>query len=220
VLAAVSLASAVFIGTVNKRGPEFENSIGLFVLSFIVLISAAMQYASTSSGRPELDAKFRIYSYVLASFSFYLGIALSSLGLRLLVLDIDLANLAEVLKWVLLASIVLGSLRVCVQLYRHTRIVFAHCLLILFLGFGVAFVYRGLGELWADLWPSHNASLWLSVVVFAVAGISYVSQTVLLAFHGAGKNDALADMAPRWLVAYGQVVISVIVLVWIAVAEA
>src|SRR6266511_4985741 len=68
VLAAVSLASAVFIGAVNKGGEEVENSIGLFVLSFIVLISAAMQYASTSSGRPELDAKFRIYSYVLASF--------------------------------------------------------------------------------------------------------------------------------------------------------
>jgi hypothetical protein len=225
VLSALSLAAAVFIATLAPDSPEFETSIGLFIFSFLILVASAMQFSATPNLEHPLDEKGvtdQYLSYVAANCSFYLGTALSWLGLRLLMISIGVPLLAEILTWVLLLSIVVGALRISMHLYRHGGIHGASCIALPVVALAAALAYRyGLGGLWSDLWPNQDEPLWLAVLGGGVAALGYLSQTVVLAFHGNDDWEPLIQRFGRtWLAVYAQGVVTVVSLVWLAVAEA
>jgi hypothetical protein len=223
-LASLSLAAVVFIATLAPDSPAFETSIGLFVLAFLVLVASAMEFAVTPSLAEETGGTAlseQHLSFLLANLAFYLGLAMSWLGLRLLVLAIELDDLADLLTWVLLFAIVVGGLRLTMHVYRYTRATVLACLSLLAVSFGAGLVYRFLlCEAWADLWPAEDGPMLLSVVAFVVAGLGYVYQTLLFAID---ENSDLVQALTRWRSAWifgsTQSVLTIVVLAWIAVAQ-
>jgi len=223
-LAALSLASAVFIATLAPDSPTFESSIALFIFSFLILIAAAMQFAALPN-LPQTDGSIadgQYVSYVIANCSFYLGIALSWLGLRLLLLAIHLEDLAAILTWVLLLSILAGAMRLSMHLYRHGTVNGLVCLLLPAVALGFSLLYRfGVSELWSSLWPDSKQPLDIALFGIAITASGYVFQTALLALYGSGDWAKGVERAARtWLVAYGHSVVVAVALTWIAVAQA
>jgi hypothetical protein len=224
-LAALSFAAAVFIATLARDSGPVESAIGLFMLSFLILGTAAMQFGSIPSLQASTPARVisaQYLGHLTAATSFYIGMAMSWLGLRLLLIAVHADTSASVFTWVLFFSIVAGALRLTMHLYHHTTAGMSTCLLVPVVGLSCAALYRfGLVEIWPVLWPDRDESLFLAVVGFAVVGIGYGYQTLVLTLQ---TNEAiggkLLDFGERWLVSYVQSVVVVTVLVWIAVAEA
>ena len=222
-LSGLSLAAAVFIATLAPNSPNYEASIGLFVFSFLILVATAMQFATTPNLQLEgRSAAHQYLSYITANSSFFLGVALSWLGLRLLLISIHLDDLAGILTWVLLFAILAGAFRLSMQLYRHGGVSGLVCLFIPITGFVFALLYRFVfSEAWSALWPDADASLRLGIVAFAISGLAYLFQTFTLAAHGNSGWEAAVDrFATGYLAGYGQSIVIVIVFVWIAVAQA
>jgi hypothetical protein len=224
-LASLSLAAVVFIATLAPDSPAFDTAIGLFILAFLVLVAAAMEFAATPSLTDESEAhdlSEQYLGFLLANIAFYLGLALSWLGLRLLMLAIQLDELADLLTWVLLFAIVLGGLRVVMHVYRYTGAAATACLSLVGLSFIAGLVYRFvLSEAWATLWPSEDGPLRLSVVAFVFAGLGYLYQTLLFATsdEDSAVTRTLARYRSPWLFAFTQGVLTIVVLAWIAVAQ-
>lgn len=224
-LASLSLAAVVFIATLAPDAPAFDTSIGLFILAFLVLVAAAMEFAATPSmadESPTHDLSEQYFSFLLANIPFYLGLALSWLGLRLLVLAIQVNQLADLLTWVLLFAIVLGGLRLVMHVYRFTGASATACLSLVGLSFVAGLMYRFLlSEAWEPLWPSEDEPLQLSVVAFVFAGLGYLYQTAL--FATSGEDSAIARILARFrstfVFALTLGVLTIVVLAWIAVAQ-
>jgi hypothetical protein len=224
-LSGFTVASAVFIGN-QAEGQEFyEDAMGMFIVAFLLLISSTMQFASTpnlaTDPRPAYIGDQHL-SYVLANSSFYLGVAISWLGLRMLLLAVNFTFFADILTWLLLFSIVAGAVRLSMHLYRHTTLSAKACFACPFLALGLGLLLRfGLAELWSDLWPADNIPLSFATMAFFVGGTAYLSQTALLSIHGEPRWEELAaSIGPRWLLTYAVAAMLMVVLLWIAVAEA
>src|SRR5687768_14006954 len=114
ILAGFSVASAVFIAASAREAPGFTDAIGLFIVSFLILIAATMEFGTTPNLSDRVTPstiRDQQLSYLTANFSFYLGTALSWLGLRLVLLSIEQSRLAELVTWLLLVSVWAGSAR-------------------------------------------------------------------------------------------------------------
>jgi hypothetical protein len=223
-LAALSLAAAVFIATLAPGTIDFEAPIGFFVISFLILVGAAMQFGATPNSRENEREEFRTsqsISYVTAASSFYLGIGMSWLGLRMLVLALHLDTAAEILTWMLLISILAGGLRVGTNLYRHTDAPGLICGLVVVLAIGSAALYKlVLAAIWDDLWPQANAPLWLGTVAFGTAVVGYVYQTLVLGAYGQPRLEPMfSKLCQPLLTFYSMNVIQIVALVWFAVIE-
>jgi hypothetical protein len=226
-LASLSLAAVVFIATLAPDSPAFDTAIGLFILAFLVLVASAMEFAATPSLADESQAdglSEQYLSFLLANIAFYLGLALSWLGLRLLMLAIQLDELADLLTWVLLFTIILGSLRLVMHVYRYTGAAAVACLGMVGLSFIAGLGYRFvLSEAWEALWPSSDGPLRLSVVAFVLAGVGYIYQTLLFSTSGETQSSAVSRMLARyrspWLFGFTQGVLTIVALAWISVAQ-
>ena len=223
-LAALSLAAAVFIATLTADSGVFEDSIGLFVLSFLILTGAAMQFASTPNRQENESEEFHSIqnvSYVIAISTFFLGIALSWIGLRLLLLAIRADTAADILTWILLLSIIAGALRVCTHLYRHTEAAPSICFAIFAIGFLGPIAYKaGPVGVWSDLWPQRNETLYLATIAFVIAVVGHSFQTAILAVHGHERLEpVITRFHQPFLALYALNVIEIVLLVWLAVAE-
>ncbi|MPZ49277.1 MAG: hypothetical protein GEU75_08255 [Dehalococcoidia bacterium] len=224
-LAGFTVASAVFIANVTRGSVELEAAVGMFILAFLVLIASTMQFATTPNLGGEVSTQYlsdQHLSYMMANATFYIGIAISWLGLRLLLLAIDFTDFAGTLTWVLLSAMILGSLRLSMHVYRHTTTNPIGCFALVPVGFSLALAYRWLAEeVWGDLWPSEDQPLHFAVVAFFVAGAAYAYQTALLTLHGnPAWERLLARIGQKWLVMHAQAAVMVIFLLWIAVAQA
>lgn len=224
-LAGFSVASAVLIANLARESAAFEDAMGMFIFAFLLLISATMQFGTTpnlATGVSERYLGDQHISYVMANTAFYLGVALSWLGLRLLLLAIGLEVLPDILIWVLFFSVFVGSMRLSLHLYRHTRLSALASVSVPPVAFAFAIAYKaGIVAAWDDLWPSHNESLFLTSVAFVIGGAGYVMQTALLALHGNPRWEALLSrFAERVVLAYAQSVVTIIALVWLAVIDA
>jgi hypothetical protein len=223
-LAALSLAAAVFIGTLSERTGEFEASIGFFVIAFLVLVAAAMQFGATPNSRASDSDEFRSaqsISYVVAASSFYLGLGMTWLGLRLLLLALELETAADILTWVLFVSIIAGALRIAMNLYRHTDVPVLTCALVVVVAIaGAAFYRLVLVAAWDDLWPARDEPLWLSTVAFGTTVVGYAYQTFVLATYGERQLESIVTKLCQPLLAlYTMNVIQTVALVWLAVVE-
>jgi hypothetical protein len=222
-LAGLSLASAVFIATLAPNSPAFEDSIGLFMLSFVMLVGASMQFAGTPNPGEAGGSAQQIqrFSYMTANCSFYIGLAASFLGLRLLLLAIRLDDLADTLTWVLLVTLAAGAARLCVHLYRHTSLSRFACFGITPIAFVWAPAYWfGLAAVWPQLLPVNHQAILSCLAGFVVAGVGYSLQTVMLGLQGERHwEDGVSRLGEQCLAGYAQSVITVVVLIWCAVAQ-
>jgi hypothetical protein len=223
-LSGFTVASAVFIADVTRGSLESEGAVGLFILAFLMLIASTMLFATTPNLTGELTQHYlsgRHLSYMMANTTFFVGTALSWLGLRLLLLAIGFSGFAGTLTWVLFAVLVLASLRLSMHLYRHTTINAMACFALLPMALGLAFLYWTLGDSLDVLWPDQDQPLAIATVAFFVAGAAYAIQTLLLALHGhRGWEELVARTGQRWTIAHAQASVTVIFLLWLAVAEA
>ena len=224
-LSGFSVASAVLIANLARGTPAFDETLALFIFAFLLLISATMQFGTTPNLGGTLTDRYlsdQHLSYVFANAAFYIGVSLSWLGLRLMLLALEVERLADFLTWVLLFSVIAGAIRIAMHLYRHTTIAAAACFAVPFIAFGLAAVYRlGLAELWPALWPDSDQPMLLGVVAFFVGGLGYMTQSVLLTLHGNPAFERrVTAYGPRWLLAFCQAVVTTVALVWFAVAEA
>jgi hypothetical protein len=223
-LSGFTVASAVFIANATRGSFEFEGAVGMFILAFLVLIASTMLFATTPNLAGDVTQQYltdQHLSYMMANTTFYVGIAISWLGLRLLLLAIEFNDFAETLTWVLLSAVLLGSMRLSMHLYRHTTINALACFAVVPLAMAMALLYRALGDTFDALWPDRDQPLAFATVAFFVAGTAYAYQTLLLTLHGHARWEAMiARVGQRWTIAHAQASVTIIFLVWLAVAEA
>jgi hypothetical protein len=222
-LSGFTVASSVFIANISGGSREYEDTMGMFILAFLILIGATMEFATTpnlsSDVRPSYLGDQQL-SYTMANASFYLGIAISWLGLRRLVLAIGFEEIAMILTWVLLFSIIAGAVRLSMHAYRHTLANPIACFAVPPVALGLVLIYRyALVESWGGLWPAENESLSLAAAAFCVGGLAYGAQTLLLTLHGNQRwGRIVAAFGSKWLLVYNQAVVTMIFLVWTAVS--
>ena len=225
ILAGFSVGSATFIaGLGSARGtPAFAAAVGMLLVSFLILIGSAMMYSDTPSfpaSDDDFDTVFQSLSYVFANASYLLGLSLGWLALRPLLVMIDLPSLADAFTWLLLATIVAGSARIAVFVYRLTAADGMACTAIPILGIGLPAIYRLLAvRVWPGLWPAADAVIWFAFVAFFVASVGFIHQTGLLLVHGGARlEQRVRRNGHRFALAYLQMVAIAIGLVWFAVA--
>jgi hypothetical protein len=224
-LAGFSVASATFIaGLSSARGsPAFAAAVGMLLVSFLILMSSAIMYSDTPSfpaSDDDFAVVFQSLSHVFAYASYFLGVGVGWLALRPLLLMIDLVSLAEAFTWLLLATMVAGSARLAVFVYRLTAASGSACLAIPILGIGLPALYRLLTvRVWPVLWPATDAAIWFAFVAFGVTSVGFIHQTGLLLVHGGARQEQrIRRYGHRFALAYLQVVAITTGLVWFAVA--
>lgn len=118
-LAGFSVAAAVFLANLSRvaRTSYFADVMALFLIALIMLMATAVMFATFRSARLGPSPSEELLSvhsmlYLICNLGFYLSLSMSWLGLRPLLLSIELSALAEVFTWVLLFSLTLGAIRV------------------------------------------------------------------------------------------------------------
>jgi hypothetical protein len=224
-LAGFSIAAATFIaGISSAQGtPAFAAAIGMLLVSFLTLMGSAMMYSDTPSfpaSDDEFNVMFQSLSYVLANALYFLGLSLGWLAMRPLLVMIGLDELADAFTWLLLATVVAGSTRIAVFVYRLTAANKRACIAIPVLGIALPVIYWLLADrIWPALWPAENAAIGLSFVAFAVASIGYIHQTVLLVTHGGSRvEQTIRQNRHRFAPAYLLLISQSVTLVWLAAA--
>lgn len=116
-LAGFSVASAFFLANLTAvRGSEsFGLVIAMFLIAFVILISAAMLFAAVpnlalppeSPDYPRLQAA----GFVFGSVDFHLGLSLAWLALRPFLLALGLRSVADLFVWVMLVAVIGGGVR-------------------------------------------------------------------------------------------------------------
>ncbi len=232
-LAGFSVASAVFLANLaaSRGSEEFGAVMGLFLIAFMTYIGAALIFATVprvQDGAPR-DGSLRSQHIVLilGNVAFYVGIMISWLALRPLLLAVELRSLADIFVWLLLFAVLSGALRIGMLLYRLLGVPLRAYVVMPFLGVGAALVYRGwLADLFPALWPSAidrdaalDAVLMLGVLNFVVAAAAFVGQSVMLSLHGNVRTERrLAEIGHRLMLGYTQMVATAVGLLWVAVA--
>jgi hypothetical protein len=165
-------------------------------------------------------ALFHAMPHIFANASFYLGLALGWLALRPLLMLIGLDALAEAFTWLLLATVIAGSVRLSAIIYRLTAARGVACAAIPILGVALPVLYRlGAVRVWPTLWPADNAALWLAFVAFAVVSMGFLHQTALIVVHGSARiAQRLRQNGHVIALVYLETVTLAIVLIWFAVA--
>jgi hypothetical protein len=222
-LAGFAVASSVFIANLARGDPQYEDAMAMFIVAFLVLIGTTMQFAATpnlAESAPGYVADQQL-SYSVANVSFYVGVAVAWLGLRLLVLASGFDTLGKILSWILFFSITAGAFRLSMHIYRHTLIGRLACFSIPAIAAALTLLYRfGAAEVIPDLWPAENQALYFAALAFLAGGLAYGSQTFLLALHGDSRWERIvASYGPSWLLGYCQASVLTIYLLWLAVVQ-
>ena len=228
-LAGFSVASTVFLANRaaarNTENTEaFAVTMGMFPVAFIGFLVASQMFgtlpnraAAKDAGGDDLDQRL---GFLLAIVGYYIGLSISWLGLRPLLIGLKQRALADVFAWLLLAAVFAGAARLGVFLYRLTRVRPAACLAIPLLGFGAAAAYRlGAARVVPSLWPERDAPLSITLVLAGIAALGFTAETAMLAFHGDARlRRLLPGLGERVVLAYVQAVVTVVALLWFAVS--
>lgn len=184
-----TIASVTFMaGLDSARGsPAYAATIAMFLMSFLILLGSAMMYSDTPLlpiAHQEADVTFQSLSNLLVIATYFLGLALGWLGLRPLLLMIGLVNLAGAFTWLLLATVLEGSVRIAVYTYRLTASNSRACVSLPLLGILLPTIYWLLANrLWPALWPEPDAAIKVAFVAIAVASVGVLHQSALFAIH-------------------------------------
>jgi hypothetical protein len=226
VLAGFAVTSTIFLANLDAGAEtgSFSATMGMFLIAFVGFLIASQMFGTLPTrAAPGTEAEgltpFQGLGFVLAIVGYYIGLSLSLLGLRPLLLVLGLELLAEVFVWLLLATVLGGAGRLGVFLYRLTRVAGRACLAVPGLGFSAAAVYWLVAtRLAPGLWPAAEAPLLLALVLAVLAGLGFAAETALLAFQGEPRLQRRRRGAERAVLTYVQAVVTVAVLLWFAVA--
>jgi hypothetical protein len=226
-LSGFSVASATFLaGFIERTGsPSLLTVIGMFLTAFVTFVGTAMIFAivpaNPSCESPEAGAaEWQHTVYILGNCGYYIGLTLSWFALRPFLLAIGLDFLADIYTWILLFAALMGAARHGLHLYLLTAHTVLACISLPIVGMGVGLLYRfALVPHFPALWPQENASLLLSVILFAMVGLMFTADTFVLAL---GPRHPIA----RWLInpksgallVYVQVVIVAVSLLWASIS--
>lgn len=226
-LSGFSVASATFLaGFIERTGsPSLLTVIGMFLTAFLTFVGTAMIFAivpaNPAGEKPGKGAvEWQHTVYIFGNCGYYIGLALSWFALRPFLLAIKLDFLADIYTWVLLFAGFAGATRHGLHLYVLTAHKALACVSLPIVGFGAAALYRFvLVPHFPALWPQENAPLLLSVILFALMGLIFTADTLVLAF---GPKHALS----RWLIqpksgallVYVQVVNVAVGLLWTSIS--
>ncbi len=225
-LAGFSVASTVFLAyRTAALGTDADvATMGMFLVAFIGFLVASQMFGTLPNREAVEDAEGddldQRLGFLLAIVGYYVGLSISWLGLRPLLIGLRQRGLADVFAWLLLAAVFAGAARLGVFLYRLTTVRGAACLTIPFLGFGAAAAYRLLAvPVVPSLWPARDAALAITLVVAGIAALGFAAETAMLAFHGDARlRRRLPGLGQRLVLAYVQAVVTVVALLWFAVS--
>lgn len=226
-LAGFSVTAAVFLASLGpSRGSvEFEAVVGTLIVSFLILITAAMMYATTPGGPTptgEFDPMLEGLAHVVTGGVYYLGLSASWFALPPLLTLIGMTQVADSIAWPLFAVALYESARLGVIAYRLTAAKRPACLAIPLLAAGLATVYwLAATRAWPELWPTGDTVLRFDFVIFPVAFVGFAIQTGLLLIHrNMRPYQWVARHGHRVALAYLQVVSIAVLLAWFNVATA
>lgn len=222
-LASFSVAAAVFLANLIRAAPtpSFADVMAMFLIAFIILMGSAIMYSTDRSLRVDqqlgetFEVTYRVL-YILATAAFYLGITTSWIGLYPLLLSIDLTTLAGVFMWLLLVAILAGGVRLVAWLYSLLDIRFVTAAIIPIVSFTGAAIYRlALVPRFPSLWPQNNPVLSFAILVFALAAVPLVGESVVIAFHGDQRMYELFRRIGRTILpSYVALAITAVVFLW------
>jgi hypothetical protein len=223
--AGFTVASVTFMAGLDaaRGSPAYAATIAMFLISFLILMGSAMMYSDTSLvpvAHEKRDVTFQSLSNVLVIATYFLGLALSWLGLRPLLLMIGLVDLAAAFTWLLLATVLAGSVRIAVYTYRLTSANGRACVSLPTLGILLPAIYWLLANhFWPVLWPEPDAAVKIAFVAIAVASVGVLHQSALFAVHESpGIEREFRQHGHRFALGYLQMVTIAVELAWFAVA--
>jgi hypothetical protein len=226
-LAGISVAAAVFLASVTRaaQSPSFVDVMATFLISIIILMGNGMMLAtfrSAEKGRnpgEDFESAHGVV-WVLCSIVFYSGVTMSWIGLRPMLISIDLVPLANVFTWLLLFTILSGCARLGGWLFSLVGTKAPTAILVAVLPIGTAAIYRLiLVPALAWLWPSAGQTLTFAVVVLAVSTLAFGVETSMIAFVGEKRMLArVRHLGPILLPPYVAMVETAVALLWLSVA--
>lgn len=224
-LSGFTVASAVFLAnlSVARTSQAFVDLVGLFLIAFLILMGAAVMLGTTpptvevSTGDEHLQ--IRHINYIISTVGFYLGTSISWLGLRPMLLALQLQYLADIFSWLLLLAILAGGVRLGASLYSLARVKGIACLSVPVVGLGVPAIYRLVFvNHFSSLWPSVNAGLMFAIITFGIGSTGFLFQSGLPALYGNSVLQRQAQRAGhRILLGYVQAVMMGIGFLWFSV---
>lgn len=221
-LAGFTIASAIFIASLDsaRASPAYATVVGMLLVSFLILVFAALMYASTPHAHVAGDANVQALSHVLSNMGGCLGLATSWLALVPLLEVIGLPALAETFTWVLLIVALGGGGWTAMYAFRLTTANAPACLAILILGFALPALYRlVLVRLWPALWPANDPALQFVFFALAVAGFMFALQANLLLTYGNSTvQQLLRRDGHRIALVYSAAAVLSVGMIWFAVA--
>jgi hypothetical protein len=224
-LAGFTVSGAIFIASLGpgKESNEFAAVVGTLFICFLILVAAAMMYASTPTyprTANETGVMVQALTNVCAGGVYFLGLSVSWFALHPLLKMIGLPEVAESFIWLLLVVAIYESARLGLIAYRLTLAGITACLAIPLIGAGLAAAYWFVASHGATfLWPQEQTVLRFGYMTFAVAAVGFTLQTGLLLVHG---NDDVERWANRYGhlfgIVYLQIVSIAVLLAWFGIA--
>jgi len=226
-LAGFSVGGSIFIANLSlaRESPAFESLMAMFLVAFLIFISASMQFVTTPNlAEPPGSAyeTIQAYSYVLANLSFYLGLCLSWLGLPLLLVAVGLPYLGDLFIWIVLFAIVGGALRISGSgLNLLARVDYKLSFAVPLACFaGTAVYYLGLGEILEDLLPMEHRAALFAAVSFVVAAAGFSLQSTLVgALRDGASTEVILPFARPAVLGLSAAAFTSTALLWLAVRD-
>ena len=234
-LAGISVTSAVFLANLAAlgRSNELAPVVGIFLIAFVTYLGTTLIFATIPGpAGPEQgggSARSQGLLFVLGNITFFVGILMTILALRPLLLAVGLLALADIFTWLLLFTVIAGVLRI--GLFVHVLLEVAGrayaAMPIIAIAAAVAYRYA-ICALVPSLWPAAldagrsaalEAMLMVTVVCFVSAAGAFVAQSLLLSLYGdAAVERLILRFGHRVMLGYAQLVSTSIALLWVATA--
>jgi hypothetical protein len=225
-LAAFAGTSAVFVARlgVDRPGPEFEVVFALFVFAFPTLLASAIQHANVPSLASSPDPYYlelQRYAWFLATTTLVQGLVLEWSALFPLARLVGATELAEVLRWWLLAILVPAVLWLAQFLEEFTPLPRRAALAIPAAGVSGAVLYYALSGQQPALWPGDLAPMRIAATGFFLALGNFGLQMAMTSIYSPGRPEGRARaLLPRLAAAQGGVAATSAALLAISVLTA
>lgn len=226
-LGAFSVAGAVFLANLIREVENvfFVDVMALFLIAFIMLMATAIIYATFRSAKllslPDHHHDVHCMLFIICNLLFYMSLSVSWVGLRPLLLSIELSSLADVFTWVLLFSLLAGAIRLGAWLHTLLGIRFLQSVFIPVIPIVAVVIYaQALAPRFTLLWPEANPVLTFAILVFAVGAIGGGVETAMITFYGNREAHHRIQRIGNMLIApYVSAGIAAVTLLWFSIAS-
>lgn len=226
-LAALSIASTIFLAnlTLARELEAIPDVMAMFLIGFMIEVGAAIMFATTRSWVPEpSETEGHVTShrlmYILSNATFYLGLTITWIGLRPLLVTLNMPTLATVFLWLLAFVTLSGAARLGSWLHSLLGVRLLACVAIPVVGLAAPAIYRfAIAAFAPSFWPQRFPTLAMGLVAFGIGGISYGFETAMIALRGNTRlHSVIERVGSRALTAYVQAVAIAVGLVLVSTA--